>query len=117
MTTMKEDFCSFEISKLLEEEGFDWPCNSYYISLDAHKCNVTDFARPTHQMAMKWLREIKDIDIVILPLWDKDGKSYYYEIHSDDVDVRKGRFAKFEQAVEAALENVLKNLESLKNLI
>ncbi len=77
---IEEDYCSFEISKLLKEKGFDESCNSFYILLDngeyrytmsdfpyknSCKYNVSSFARPTHQMAMKWLREKKNIYIQI----------------------------------------------------
>lgn len=50
-----EDYCSFEVSKLLKEKGFN---NDY------PKGDCTQYAC-TLQMAMKWLREEKDIFIEV----------------------------------------------------
>lgn len=102
-----EDYCSFEVSKLLKEKGFN---NDY------PKGDCTQYAC-TLQMAMKWLREKKNIFIVIEPhLYDyvnEKNKSYscslwvgdnYYEyIESRD-------YPSYEKAVEAALKYSLENL-------
>ena len=114
-----EDYCSEELTKLLLEKGCPlekvrrqdgrpvyftlptdhprWPdCDVYYI--------------PTHAQVMKWLRE-KDIDTIIMPLFKlKEGRIYCYEIHSDNTDVRDGRFDTYEEAVEAAIKYSLENL-------
>ncbi len=46
-----------------------------------------------------------------MPLFKfKGGKIYCYEIYSDDIDVREGRFDTYEQAAEAALKYALENL-------
>lgn len=64
-----EDFCSFEVAKLLKEKGFNEPCYSYYdyerkvqhIDLPVETCDMilesNEYLAPTHQMAMKWLRK------------------------------------------------------------
>lgn len=98
-----EDYCSFELSKLLKEKGFKQEgCHKSY--------SMEGPVAPTHQMAMKWLRE-KDIDIIIMPLFKlKEGRIYCYEIHSDNTDVRVGRFETYGEAVEAALKYSLENL-------
>ena len=72
---MKEDYCSFEISKLLKEKGFDGLCYTYYPRGVKDKYNISMLAdnhnkhsetsRPTLQMAMKWLRKKHNIDIEI----------------------------------------------------
>ena len=65
---MKEDYCSYEIAKLLKEKGFNEPCYmSYYfrkkdtvelIHLEQDNNSYSDcMYAPTHQMAMRWLRE------------------------------------------------------------
>ena len=95
-----EDYCSFETSKLLKEKGFDGQTHGNMSEIPC-VCYIT------HQMAMKWLRE-KDIDIIIMPLFKlKGGQIYCYEIHSDNTDVRNGRFKTYEEAVEAALKYCL----------
>lgn len=122
MERITEDYCSYDVAKLLKEKGFDEVCDHY---VDNHwdedgvllhaPCKTSDlmfgYMCPTHQMAMKWLREVKDFDIVIMPLFRfKGGKIYCYEIHSNDIDVREGQFDTYEQAVDAAIKRSLENL-------
>lgn len=115
-----EDYCSYEVAKLLKEKGFDGLCYTYYPRGVKDKYNISMLAdnhnkhsetsRPTLQMAMKWLRE-KDIDIIIMSLFKfKEGRIYCYEIHSDNTDVRIGQFETYEEAVEAAIKYSLENL-------
>ena len=71
-----EDYCSFELSKLLKEKGFDGDCDCFFIrnggepeqlSLDELNYHKEDYIKaPTHQMAMKWLRE-KGIYVYVEP--------------------------------------------------
>lgn len=120
-----EDYCSFEVSKLLKEKGFDEVVHAYHniydkINLDfniSSKAPHLYIPCPTHQMAMKWLREEKNIVIIIEPhLYDyvnEKNKSYscslwigdnYYEyIESRD-------YLSYAEAVEAALKYSLENL-------
>jgi hypothetical protein len=102
-----EDYCSFEVAKLLKEKGFN---NDY------PKGDCTQYAC-TLQMAMKWLREEKDIVIIIEPhqydyvneknksyscsLWV--GDNYYEYIESRD-------YLFYTEAVEAAIIYCLENL-------
>lgn len=75
-----EDYVSFETAKLLKETGFNGLCTAYYdcFTTDNFHCGnePTDFnsidtkirnivAAPTHQMALKWLREKHNIHIEI----------------------------------------------------
>ena len=71
---IQETYCSFEVAKLLKEKGFDSRCWAGYTSYgqfftsmiqDYNKDNLWGCIAPTHQIAMKWLREIYGIDIVI----------------------------------------------------
>lgn len=125
---INEDFCSYEVAKLLKEKGFDEECSYRYIAEPDYR--TPEFVRspigkgsrylynaPTHQMAMKWLREEKNIFIVIEPhaydyineknksyvcsLWV--GDNYYEYLESRD-------YPSYEEAVEAALKYALKNL-------
>lgn len=117
---IQEDYCSFELSKLLKEKGFDEPCYGIwhvgyklfdvnYEPLDYSELREERLLAPTHQMAMKWLRE-KDVDIIIMPLFKlKGGRIYCYEIHSDNTDIRTGQFKTYEEAVEAAIKYYLTN--------
>ena len=112
-----EDYCSYELAKLLKEKGFDEVWDHYIEdTMPPYKSGkmsdlICGYMCPTHQLACKWLREVKDIDIVIMPLFRfKGGKIYCYEIHSDDMDVREGQFDTYEQAVDAAIKRSLENL-------
>lgn len=78
-----EDYCSYEVAKLLKEKGFDEKCPSYYRVQDSKidllwnhfegklisnsELNQYFVSAPTHQMAMKWLREEKGIYVYVEP--------------------------------------------------
>lgn len=130
-----EDYCSYEVAKLLKEKGFDWMCNGYYNKDDedsepyfgdgegADNWNdqapsVRDlwFSAPTHQMTMKFLREKYKIDIFISTDYPIDRMKYTYKIvrvckdGDKYIDVMVGNYETYEEAVEAALKYSLKNL-------
>lgn len=138
MKQITEDYCNFEVAKLLKEKGFDEPYCNCYLLLDeggytevemSDECHQgerydsessswkfgTLLLRPTHQMALKWLREVHNIYIDILTY--TTGKNIQFRW----VGYEKGRlfsqeegktiyFDSYEQAIEAALSYVLKNL-------
>lgn len=129
---ISEDYCSYEVAKLLRDKGFEVPCHSYY---EWFKSDVTLFegflpeysnncinhnkehnfnkcSRPTHQLAMKWLREVHAICIEVC----RNINTFYYSYRviqgasfvklldwSDSYDT-------YEQAVEAALKYTLEKL-------
>lgn len=128
-----EDYISYEVAKLLKEKGFNEPCFYYYKDkvlmfspfLKGRNSYQTDtYSAPTHQMAMKWLRE-KGFHINA-PI------SYDYSVDADGNVVDKWTFWTFEilssfsgkliyteevneyysyeEAVEAALKYSLENL-------
>lgn len=124
MITITDDYCSYEVAKLIKEKGFRHEIHSYredgkpnilYVKQIRSDWNEkylhpNCISCPTHQMAMKWLRE-KDIDIIIMPLFKlKEDKIYCYEIHSDTKHIRTGQFKIYEEAIEAALKYVLENI-------
>lgn len=106
-----EDYCSYEIAKLLKEKGFDYQ-GFDYIDFEGE---VIKQDRPTHQMAMKWLRE-KGIECVVIPIWNTIGKQYRSYVLSDLGDKYKDNYdsysdnISYEEAVEAALKFTLENL-------
>lgn len=67
---IKEDYVSFEVAKLLKENGFDEPV-MYHFTPDGTQRKFQqafykdDVAQPTLQMAMKWLRKNYRINVVI----------------------------------------------------
>ena len=119
-----EDYVSFETAKLLKEKGFDEKCFALYnpdsmLIQSGIRLNNTQVGRvkgsysaPTLQMAMKWLREVHNIDI--FP-W-KIGKGIYScaifnsntgKDLSSDKDFPS---EKYEEACEAAIKYCLENL-------
>lgn len=123
---INEDYCSFEVAKLLKEKEFDERSSASYDSKGELKegyayWNKTPiwYAAPTHQMAMKWLRDKKNILIYVYPVidlpvkndytfhWRWDGKKKRYDApHFGD----EHNYESFEEAVEAALKYCLENL-------
>lgn len=89
---IKERICSYELSKLLQEKGFDEECIHWYIDELSDVVTVNDCigpqsnsdhyavdfecSAPTHQMAMDWLRIVHGIYITILPSGNNDD---YYQ--------------------------------------
>ena len=111
-----EDYVSYEVAKLLKEKRFDYK-GFDYIDFEGE---VITQDRPTHQMAMKWLREVHkkhcdigyDIDLEwyfqIIDLketveYDYPETKYY---HAEN----ETNFKTYEEAVEVALKYVLENL-------
>ena len=123
MKQITEDYVSFETAKLLKEKGFDEPCwNYYYDSKLEHyfrpvKNNEWPLNRvsaPTHQMVLKWLREVHAIFISIMcctyptlnkVIWIPDITTFESVFPNSAVECDT-----YEEAVETAILYVLKNL-------
>lgn len=123
-----EAYVSFEVAKLLKEKGFDEPTWTRYeddnevIFGDKYDWNnspMGQISAPTHQMAVAWLREEKNILIYVYPVidlpvknnytfyWRWDGKKKRHDApHIGD----KHNYESPEQATEAALKYSLENL-------
>ena len=137
---INEDFCSFEVAKLLKEKGFNEKCRgSYHSEFDDNDNPIVmleewtaqpynnDFvdegflcSAPTHQMAMKWLREVYKLEVRSTYDYDKD--SWWGNINPmfEETDENTNVYQKalrfdyqgksYEEAVEAALKYCLENL-------
>lgn len=122
-----EDYCSFEVSKLLREKGFDESCCQKYDKEGYLSFNYAGYINsekpyddfyalaPTHQMAIKWLREIHNIFIEISISIDLNGKYHFsYTILDKKCKYIKKGYTDFDwnykEAVEAALKYSLENL-------
>ena len=122
---IKEAYCSFEVSKMLKEKGFDEPCRAYwddqpvlssrilFRTIESHKHYNREVSAPTHQMAMAWLREIHHIIFVFKPSYFSGDECIYWSYErwcGDNFDGEVLSFKTYEDAVEAALKYVLENL-------
>ena len=124
---LTEDFCSFEVAKLLKEKGFDELCIFKYnsegvrmkagVAIDEWQNSELDddeYSCPSLAMAMKWLREEKRTSIIIEFDVTKRGYCpYVYQLDYDMdwvVEWRVNTPMKYEEAVEAALKYCLENL-------
>ena len=131
MTTITEDYCDFEIAKLLKKKGFDIPCNCYGayngVNLTYRLC-ITDkytnwnkhtdkfiISCPTLQMAMRWLSEKHNLFIQITVDFS-DGAYPMYDVCV--IDLAKctsivingyNRYS-YEEAIKAGIKYCLENL-------
>lgn len=121
---IKEDYVSFEIAKLLKEKGFDADIDLWYNSdgeifhLYHYDYNATKYFAcvqcPTLQMAMKWLREVHNIDIIAPPQydgikWTYSGIIFKLSIPCTEIRLNDNKNKK-EEAYEAAIKYYLENL-------
>jgi len=118
MKQITEDYVSFEVAKLLQENGFDERCYKKYNS-NGDLFDSTEFTygpkAPTIQMVMKWLREVHNIIIDIAPNLDGDMNIYpgFCGIIYEDGSLVTGLSAEeytYEQAAEVAIKYCLENL-------
>ena len=110
-----EDYVSFEVAKLLKEKGFDYQ-GFDYIDFEGE---VIKQDRPTHQMAMKWLREEYEIDIIPIIRHNfkyaqespfRDYACRVYDCDGNIVLSATKWYSRYENAVEAALKYCLEKI-------
>ena len=116
-----EDYVSFETAKLLKEKGFNEPCYTCYLNkeLSHYDYLSTNFeliddiiSAPTLQMAMKWLREEHNIDIlIIIGGFVEKGKVYFCSVYKNLInygDLKE--CSTYEEACEAGIKHCLNNI-------
>lgn len=122
-----EDYCSFEVSKLLKEKNFNIYCQSWYtddgefhynqdpeqtLGWNNRRLPKSEYSRPTHALAIKWIRENFGIHISFHPPSHK-MESWEYSIQTKIPSYFKSlnqHYKSPEEATEAALLYTLKNL-------
>lgn len=128
MKQITEDYCNFEIAKLLKEKGFDIPCRQAYFNSSLVDYTMYGFCDgelldcPSQSLALKWLREVHKIIISfnasfvnsIEPhfSWNiriNSLKSLNDEEHFEPIYINT-KSESFEESCEEALLYVLKNL-------
>lgn len=130
-TMIKEDYVSFEISKLLKEKGFNEQCRDFYVQENGnwlHK-NTYEYnyfnlqmprwedcyACPTLAMAMKWLREEKGIAVVPILSSVLDNERFLWDIEITNAKTNETYhqgwiYESYERACEAAIKYTIENL-------
>lgn len=123
-----EDYCSFELSKLLKEKRFDekyqamYDKDGHFVSFNFKLLTKADKRlfvadAPTLQMAMKWLREVHSKNI-ILDMVSLDEDSYVlwtFNVYCNKNykimwGTKQPKYNTYEDAVEAAIKYCLINL-------
>lgn len=127
-----EAYVSFEVAKLLKEKGFNEPCYGFYgwefdendkeeiyfsrWTNSAHDNHFPDeylmCAAPTHQMAVRWLRETHKLFIEVSPIlnFEKEiveGYRCYMDSFDDRCMESNTIFVSYEEATEAAIKYAL----------
>lgn len=112
MERVTEDYVSYEVAKLLKEKGFDEDTERVY-ERNIMACRYEDYPMPTHQMAMKWLREVHNLCIAPYAA----AYRYGFTIDKCDTgsnicndDVINEELITYEEAVEVALKYCLTEL-------
>ena len=128
-----EDFVTYEIAVKLKEKGFNDECNAYYeplkhclnlsrvLQTNSLTENYNCITAPTISQVLKWLREVKGIDV--LPQrghinLDNNGKvTRYYNVNiyferrfACTLDNDEQDYSPYEQAALAGIEYVIDNL-------
>lgn len=123
---IQEDYVSCELAKLLKKKGFNEPCVYNYwddnnLLMSASGLPVTNdsyigdrCSAPTLYLAMKWLREEKELLISILPTIDKDGYAclmYYLwdlaDIYKDAIKSGLYSVESYEECVDDAIKKCM----------
>lgn len=126
-----EQYISLETAKLLKKVGFDWECRAYYFYLindpnprfyhaenfnNFNKWGPDAFSAPTKAVVMKWLREVKGLNIGINCLYDTINEMIIYSSTitslQNDNYFRHRLYCEdtYEQAAETAIKEALKIL-------
>ena len=123
-TSIEENYCSYGISELLKKKGFDEKTLSYYEDnvlchgdwFEWNKSPLGHIAAPTHQMALKWLREVHGLIITVYyDIFPAPETTSYVVGYSFNIQVKDTRYCKickypynsFEDATAAAMEYCL----------
>ena len=125
-TVNHECYVSLEVAKLLKEAGFDWHTNLVYVD-DKLLTNPytedwnntipdTYTSAPTLEVAQRWLREEKGMDVIIYVFGGSPDKTYTYEANTwttwkNDMVVDKeyigNSYTTYEGAQEAGIKKAL----------
>jgi hypothetical protein len=109
---MKDETVSFKTAKLAKEKGFPQLNEGLYFTKDKDHCligwgfdNIREFSAPTQTILHRWLREVKEINVIPPLRMGSDG--YVCQIVRTD---NMKCFKTYEEALEDAIYEALKLL-------
>ena len=118
-TINHEYYVSFEVAKLLEQAGFDWEVEYVYnfcklIRSVAYPILENELAAPTLEVAQRWFREVKNIQIIVSPLagnkkWTSLICKDFWLLHEDldGIALTHENFDIYELALESGIKKAL----------
>lgn len=114
MKRITEDYCSPRVSKILREKGLGKEHFSHYVQVQNGDGTIEAVGVCTHQIAMKFLRDVYDIHISVNKSFlinDIDNKPYLVYVCTKKCHTSYNAWSEYhstyEEAVEAALKHVL----------
>ena len=130
METMNHEcYVSLEVAKLLKEAGFDWeehyPRNFCYVNDNTELFDKSVlknyigeddviYLAPTLDIAQRWLREVKDIDVYIFPTTNnKRGCVYEWGIKTFgralwvEGQTYTNQYETYEEALEVGIKKAI----------
>lgn len=121
--TGKEDFVTYRQAKTLKELGFDWKTHAFYNKEgDLYSSDNPDywndeiwneFSAPTLEQTQKWLRETKEL--VVIVLFSPKDKGYYWRLFYEQTIITGGWVIEYCNTYEKALlEGINDALKILK---
>lgn len=118
-----EDYCSYEVAKLLKEKGFNEKCSRWYVTNEPQEGvvikgfgeNQIYINAPTHQMAMKWLRYEKGIAIIPIISSILDNEKFLWNVNitiakTNETYTQGWAYEDYESIVDDTLKYCLENL-------
>lgn len=123
MKQITEDYCSFEIAKLLKKKGFDIPCRQAYFNGSLVDYTMYGFCDgelldcPSQSLALKWLREVRNLHIYAKPYWPQGDmrNKMSWQGFIVDLNTINGDSQCYADSFEEAIENRIRF--ALENLI
>ena len=121
-----EEICTYEVSKLAKEKGFDVPTHYAYnencqkamymeLCLNRNTKDSRSISAPTQSLLQRWLREEKGY--YVYPFFDNESRRWTWvcrELTGDKwiqlLDFEERYFATYELSLEDALKYTLENL-------
>ena len=125
-TVNHECYILLEVAKLLKEAGFDWETKhrwDYCKPIDEwslrnypeeprnwnSKYYNYDCSAPTLEVAQRWLREVKEIEVNVLCVYIDHIKKYSYTIFTNEYkhEIIDEGFDTYEEALETGIKKAL----------